>query len=192
MLLVIASNSDLTQLATLLIRYGFPLDAQDPGGFSATHYAALRANPGLLRALIEAGSNVSALSKSGETALVTGARTDRQSAASVEVAKLLLDSGVSIDHRAANGATALNAAVQAGNRELARFLLGRGARADIPNQTGWPAAAIAIMRNDSSMLQLLVEMGAGLDVKLNGRSLAEFARSNRRPDLARMLDRVQR
>lgn len=73
--------------------------------------------------------------------------------------RALLDAGVAIDSRTANGWTALHLAAWAGRREVVELLLARGAAATARTRAGQTAAALAARRGDDSLAKRLTVDG---------------------------------
>ncbi len=75
--------------------------------------------------------------------------------------RTLLNQGVNVNAKDANGESALNIAVRTGNTRIARELLKRGA--DVNGQGFETALHIAARQNHIPLLQLLISSGAELD-----------------------------
>jgi uncharacterized protein len=99
--------------------------ARSEDGFTPLHLAVFGRQKATVRALIEHGADVNALS-SGSIARVPPLGTSAF-VRSVSMARLLLDAGADVNGRGEGGFTALHAAAQNGDEELIRLLLERGA-----------------------------------------------------------------
>jgi ankyrin repeat protein len=77
----------------------------------------------------------------------------------VDLVRTLLDAGMAVDSRTANGWTALHLAAWAGRREIVELLLGRGAAPTARTRAGQTAAALAARRGDDSLVKRLTVDG---------------------------------
>ena len=96
-------------------------------GFTALHLAAFGAQEETARALIDAGADLEAVSRS-EFAQVTPLGT-ATFVGSVQLTRLLLDAGANVNAKNTSGGTALDAARANNDDEIARELEARGGRA---------------------------------------------------------------
>ena len=151
-------------------------------GQTALMWAVAQKRPGVVQALIEAGADIHARTKSwyelvnptgsedgsgvewveqgGFTALLFAAREgDLQSA------RLLLEKGANVNDSAANGASALVIAAHSNNPALAAFLLDKGAD---PNAAaaGYGALHLAILHADLTLVRQLLARGANPNLPL--------------------------
>jgi uncharacterized protein len=105
--------------------------------------------PDILRALIAAGADTRVVVQDGTTALMAAvgmAQNDARranEAAALEVIKLLVANGVSVDAVNRTGQTALHGAARAGLNTIVRFLAEHGAALDIKDRQGRTALDIA-------------------------------------------------
>ena len=77
------------QIATLLIRAGADVNATDDHGVTPLSLACLNANAAMVDGLLKAGARADSALASGETALMTAARTGQ-----MDAVKLLLGKAV--------------------------------------------------------------------------------------------------
>lgn len=114
-----------------LLRSGADIEARDPQGWTALHWAAQAARPMSVAALIEAGATIDPLDHRGRTPLML-ALLERPSPAGEETIERLLRARADADVRDDHGWTTLHyLAVRdpsSSQRSLAQQLLARGAR----------------------------------------------------------------
>jgi ankyrin repeat protein len=168
-------------------------DSREPELTEALVSAAGNGNEEAVERLINAGVDLNACNKSGDTALVVAARNGRAA-----VVRKLLASGAGVNVRDRSGGTALPAALEKGHTVLFRQLLKAGADGysrDVAFRTaivagdvdilrelvtsGVDAAApvegvishvgLAVMNNRPAALKALIEFGAGVNSTLKGR-----------------------
>jgi ankyrin repeat protein/Tfp pilus assembly protein PilF len=184
--LLMAANNANTDLALYLLRRGADPNARDDAGMSAVHFAALRGDVKLLRALADRKANFQQITESRHSALTIAVATKTRDNR-LKAAQIAIDAGAPVDFQSGNGLTALAIAANSLDSEMIRYLLSRGASADIPSGEGLTPPAWAILRNDRESLEIFIEKKAGLDAKVHGRSLIQIAEGNGRRDLADML-----
>jgi ankyrin repeat protein len=192
--LLMAAWNDNTDLALSLLNHGAYPDALDRVGVTPAYIVVKQGNLRVLRALAKKGANLKFVSStSKETLLIAVSNMSKKMPDRLKIAALLVDAGVPLDHQDSYKNTALGAAVFLGKSvELVRYLLSRGARADILMYQDLTPPALAIMQNDRKMLQAFIERKAGLDTKVQGHTLAEYARIQGHPELAELLVGVKR
>jgi ankyrin repeat protein len=103
-------------------------------GFTALHLAIFGGQEEAALLLLERGADPNALSKN-EAVRVPPLGT-AAFVRSVQLARLLLDSGADVNGRGEGGFTALHSAAQNGDEELARLLLERGADPSLATDDG--------------------------------------------------------
>lgn len=133
------------RMLRLLLDYGARTDARDASGKGAILYAAGRAYPRIVQALLEAGANADGVWGHDLTPLMwaAGHANDAPAADGVAVSGLLLDAGAAIDRRDDRGRTALMIAAERGHRQMVAFLLERGANPAARDKAGLSAADLA-------------------------------------------------
>ena len=120
---------------------------RNPVGESALMMAALKGNLAAAKVLVERGSP---LQHEGWAPLHYAA-----SAPDEQVLRLLLDRGVALDARAANGSTALMMAATYGSEASVKLLLERGADTRLRNGAGRSAADFARLAGRDALAALL-------------------------------------
>jgi len=175
------------EVVRILLTHGADPDDRDVEGTSCLELAAQMDRADLLQMLIEAGADVDAQNRSGETALFSCSRSPR-------CAEALARAGADLDLQSRGGATALLRAVEAGSVDTVRVLLSHGAALDIGYgkttilhvALGWP-----LPYSDEQMLSVaeaLLRAGADINaVDAQGRSPLHLAAENGKAAFCRWL-----
>ena len=110
-------------------------------------------------------------------------------AATVEVAKLLLDHGAQVDFQASRGGrTALMWASAQGRCEVFELLLERGAQVDLQDSDGRTAFMYEVANNKANTVRLLTQYLAPIDIKTKqGETVLDLARERGLTDIAELL-----
>ena len=82
-----------------------------------------------------------------------------------EVVQALIDKGVDVNAKTADGATALIMAAQEGHREVAQALIAQGADVNAKRTDGWTALMVAAEKGHPEIVQVLIAQGADVDAK---------------------------
>jgi ankyrin repeat protein len=193
-----AAHGQLALVAALLAR-GCNPNVRDASGRTPL-FAALECGPRapeVVRALVAHGADPEASDANGETPLGLAmehpelkhwldwghwprpARTLRAedlpaaaAAGAVVAVERLLELGMAVDTRDAQGASALLHACGAGQREVAQRLLDAGADISLTAQSGMTALAAAVAARRDALVALLLERQAPVDQRLPGESTA--------------------
>lgn len=194
-----AAHGQVALVAALLAR-GCDPNARDACGRTPL-FAALECGaraPEVVRALIAHGADPEASDANGETPLglamehpelmhwldwdphwprpLRRLRAEDLPAAAAAGALVaverLLELGMPVDTRDAQGATALLHACGAGQRDVAQRLLDAGADTSLTAQSGMTALAAAVAARREALVALLLERGAAVDLRLPGESTA--------------------
>jgi uncharacterized protein len=156
-----AQKKDLSALRTLVQRKA-DVNAAQPDGTTALHWAVMWNNDEAVSLLIRAGANVKAANRYGATPL-----SEAVTAGSVTMVDSLLKAGA--DAKAlttADGETVLMTAARAGNVDVVRLLLERGADVNAREQyKGQTALMWAAAERHSAVVTLLLEHGADWKVR---------------------------
>ena len=172
------------RMARALLAESAVVDARQPDGATALHWAAHWNDVGTARLLIAAGGDVDAANDLGVTPLALAALN-----ASAEMADTLLRAGADPNAVRPGGETVLMTAARTGNPALVRSLLAAGAavrgathfRAQTPLM--WAAS-----EGHAGVVQLLIEAGADVHARsVHGTTALLLAARNGDVDTARVL-----
>ena len=94
---------------------------------------------------------------------------------SIDVATLLIDSGVDINAKGTFNMTALHIAADSNSIDVASLLIDRGADIEAKDDEGWTALHIAADRNSLDFATLLINSGADIEVKNGAGETAFYA-----------------
>jgi ankyrin repeat protein len=133
--------------------------AVSPDGWTPLHLAAHFAMTGAVRALLNQGAQVNALSANAlrNTALHAAA-----AGRATEAGKLLVDRGANVNARQHSGWTALHAAAQTGDIEFARTLVEGGADVNARADNQQRPLDLALTKGRQAMVDFLESHGASL------------------------------
>ena len=145
---------DAHKLAKLLGR-GFSPNAKDENGWTDLHYAAVLNLPGLASALLEAGADPNAKSKSDDEAY-----SDRSKS-------ILSQFGIDAGNQVRVGAVPLRDAAWSNAHSAAAILLAYGAKVDVQTTWGDTPLHAAAYYNAPSVAELLIGQGASPRVRIN-------------------------
>ena len=183
-----ASERGAREAVRTLLHQGAEVNAPQPDGATALHWAAYWGDLDIAGDLLRAGADVSAINDYGLTSLVLAAEngsaemvtallqaganpngalpsgeTVLMTAAwtgSVAVVEALLKAGAEIDAvQASKGQTALMWAISERHADVARFLIERGANVQARTKTGFTALRFAAREGDIATARLLLASG---------------------------------
>jgi hypothetical protein len=138
-----------------LVEAGVDLDARDPMGYTALHWAGIRGHWRIFAELIAAGAPVDAIGGDGGTPLHWTCHHDRP-----EMVGLLLDAGADVHVRNRWGRTPLHVAARRNCMAVAETLLDVGADPNATTDEGWTPLHVAARSGNVSMMNLLETRGA--------------------------------
>jgi ankyrin repeat protein len=152
-----------TEAVRSLLQREIAVDAPQPDGTTALHWAARHNDLETARLLIRAGANVTAATRYGVTPLQLAARNGN-----AFLIAALLDAGADANAAIPGGETALMTAARAGSVEAVGLLLDRGAAVDTRETTrGQTALMWAVLENYPQVVRLLLDRGADINAQTN-------------------------
>ncbi len=156
----------------VLLYKGAQIDAQDPDGDTALHFAALIGNIKPMKVLIDAGADVNTSNHHGWTPLMNSA-----SMGNYECVRILLEKGADVDARSEEGNTSL-------------ILLAKSTKpSNIERLKGWKR--LLLPWDPLTTLQILLEKGADVNAKNDkGQTALSAAEENGVVEFTEMLKRA--
>jgi ankyrin repeat protein len=144
-----------------LLKQNADVNGAHGDGMTALHWAAVKSDFEMAKALLAAGASVKAVTRVGAiTPLFMAAQ-----AANAEMIRAMLAAGADARAAKANGTTALMIAAAAGSADGVKALIAAGADVNArENQNRQTAAMFAAAENRNSVLELLAQHGADLDL----------------------------
>jgi ankyrin repeat protein len=137
------------------------VDAAEPDGSTALHWATYKVDHDLVRALLNAGATADVTSRYGSTPLGEAVKLG-----DLELARMLLDAGADPDSPNGDNQTALMIAAQIGASNIAESLLERGADVNaIETFRGQTALMWAAAQSHANIVDLLLAHGADVSVR---------------------------
>ncbi len=166
--LLMGAGGNLAQVK-VLIAHGEKVDARNAeNGRTALIGASERGSVDVIRFLIQAGADVNAHDKRGDTSLMRAnwrGALDRDNA---DVIRLLIEHGARVDVQNENGTTALMCAAISNSRGMAKALIAAHADLDVHDKKGVTAIFIPIRESYLGMLEMLIEGGADVNASNDG------------------------
>lgn len=157
-----AERSDHARLEALLAA-GAEVNAAQPDGMTALHWAAYLDDAATARRLLRAGADVAAENRYGVTPLTPACINGNG-----EMVELLLDAGADADTVSSGGETVLMLAARTGKIAAVRALLARGADGNaVAGETGQTALMWAAAEGHAETVSALLDAGVALDVRLD-------------------------
>lgn len=148
-------SRDADAVRTLLAE-GVDVNAPQPDGATALHWAVYRDDLDTATMLIEAGANVNAANELGATALWLAA--DNGSAPMIE---RLLEAGADPDVALPEGETPIMTAARTGSPDAVRLLIAHGADLNVAEQSRAQTALMwAVAQGHHAIVEALLEHGA--------------------------------
>ena len=147
--------------ARALLQEGVPVDATQPDGTTALHWAARWNQPDIVTLLLQAGAGVDAANRYGVTPLSLACVNG-----GVSVVATLLAAGANPNTRTPAGETPLMTAARTGNADVVRLLLGSGA--DMHATETWrgqTALMWAAAEKHAAAAQALIDEGADIGAR---------------------------
>jgi len=151
-------------IARLLLQYGADPDALDSEGMRPAHLAVQRADPAMVRLLVEKGTNVDAYSTNGGwrgTLLHYLADLPLD----LEVVRLAMARSRHIDAPDSDGGTPLHWAARHADRHFAKLAIRAGADVNRRDDEGQTPLHWAAQPRREETMEILIEAGADLSVR---------------------------
>ena len=150
----------------LLLQQRVEVNAGEPDGATALHWAAHRGQPEIVELLLRAGARVSVANRYGVRPLSLAAANG-----GARAVKLLLKAGADPNTAMTGGESALMTAARAGSLEVVRVLVDYGANVDAREETrGQTALMWAAAEGHADVIRVLVQGGADLRAVSHGPS----------------------
>jgi ankyrin repeat protein len=135
------------------------INAAQPDGTTALHWAVRRDDVAAVAALIKAGADVKAANRYGVTPINLAATNGNAA-----IIRKLLDAGVDANNANPGGETALMTASRSGSAEAVKLLLDRGANANAKDAVHAQTALMwAVLENHPDVVKLLIAGGADVN-----------------------------
>ena len=142
-----------------LLKAHVDVNAAEPDGSTALHWAASNGDIETTRLLLQAGANAKAANRNGITPLWLAAMNR-----DADLARVLLDAGANPNGALPGGETILMTASRTGKSELVELLLDRGANVAAAGLSfGETALMLAAAENQGGVVRVLLKHGAEPD-----------------------------
>ena len=176
-----AKKADVATVRRLL-QGKIDVNAAEPDGTTALHWASYRDDLTSAQMLIRAGASVNAANDLGATPIWT-ASVNGSSA----MVQLLLESGANPNAALLLGETAVMAAARSGNAEVVEQLLARGANANARAARGQTALMWAAAQKHSAVVKALLVRGADVHARSDSWTQVEAVSPHGHPDYNRAI-----
>ena len=143
-----------------LLQNKIDVNAAEPDGTTALHWASYRDDLGNAQLLLRAGANPNAANDLGATPIWTASVNG-----SVAMVRLLLEAGANPNAALLLGETALMAAARSGNADIVEQLLARGANANAHAARGQTALMWAVAQRHPDVVKVLLAHGADVHAR---------------------------
>lgn len=159
--LVDAVEKQDKQTVAALLRQHIDVNARQPDGATALHWAVHWNDVALVDSLVRAGANMNAANDLGATPLYLACRQ-----ANGPLVEKLLEAGANPNAALPNGETAIMTAAASGSVQAVKALLDHGAQVDAKeNDRGQTALMWAASQQHSEVVRLLIEHHADVDAR---------------------------
>ena len=156
-----AELRDKTGIRTLL-GAGGDVNAAQPDGTTALHWAAYNDDAETAALLVRAGANVNAVNRYGVPPLAQACKNGNAA-----IVKLLLEAGADANATMKGGETVLMLAARSGNIDAVKALLARGADPKARERLGQTALMWAAAAGRADVAHALLEAGADMKVTVD-------------------------
>jgi ankyrin repeat protein len=148
------------QAVRRLLENKIDVNAAEPDGTTALHWASYRDDLGNAQLLLRAGANPNAANDLGATPIWTASVNG-----SVAMVRLLLEAGANPNAALLLGETALMAAARSGNADIVEQLLARGAKTNAHAARGQTALMWAVAQRHPDVVKVLLAHGADVHAR---------------------------
>jgi ankyrin repeat protein len=176
-----AKRTDREALRALL-KQGANVNAADPDGTTALHWASYRDDLEGANLLIRAGANVNASNDLGATPLWTASLNG-----SATMVGRLLEAGANPNAALLKGETPLMVAARGGKADVVDALLARGANVNLRAARGQTALMWAVAQKHPAVVKILLARGADIQVRTDAWSQMMAVPPHGRPEYNRMI-----
>jgi uncharacterized protein len=163
-----AEKSDRDALRELLTKHA-DVNAPQPDGMTALHWAAQRGDVEVAKLLIAAKADVSATNHYGVTPLSLACENG-----SAEIVELLLAHGTDAKTTLRGGETVLMTAARTGKPGPVKALLARGADVNAKERRGQTALMWAAAEGNTEVVEMLIKSGADIHASLPDSGFTPF------------------
>jgi len=157
-----AKNGDFQAVKNILKHDPSKLDAKNEDGYTALHWACMRAHWDVVKYLIEKGADLNVVGGDGGTQINWAVHHDN-----VDIIKILIDKGAKLNIRNQWGMTELHTAIWRGNIHVVGYLLDHGSDPTIKTNEGWTAMHYAYRSGHDKVIELLKIRGVSMTAKDN-------------------------
>jgi ankyrin repeat protein len=152
-----------------LLRTGADVNASQPDGTTALHWAAYHDDTETAALLIKAGAEVNVVNYYGISALAQACKNG-----SAAMVKLLLDAGADVNQTLKGGETVLMLAARSGDAEAVQMLLSRRANPNARERLGQTALMWAAAEGHTAAVRALIAAGADMNARTESGFTAFF------------------
>jgi hypothetical protein len=157
-----AKNGDFQSVRDILENDPPKIDAKDKEGYTALHWACMRAHWNIAKYLIEKGADLNVVGGDGGTQINWAVHHDN-----VDIIKTLIDKGAKLNIQNQWGMTELHTAIWRGNIHVVEYLLDQGSDPNIKTNEGWTAMHYAYRSGHDNVIALLKKRGVSMSEKDN-------------------------
>lgn len=180
-LITAARNAD-HQAVQRLVQAKTDVNAAEPDGTTALHWASYRDDAVSADLLIRSGANVNAANDLGATPLWTASLNG-----STTMVRRLLDAGANPNAALLLGETPLMVAARSGNASVVEQLLARGANVNARAARGQTALMWAVAQKHPAVVKVLIEHRADISARSDSWSQIEAVSPHGHPDYNRSI-----
>jgi len=155
-----AKNGDFQAVKNILENDPSKLDVKNEDGYTALHWACMRAHWDVVKYLIEKGADLNVVGGDGGTQINWAVHHDN-----VDIIKILIEKGAKLNIRNQWGMTELHTAIWRGNIHVVGYLLDHGSDPNIKTNEGWTSMHYAYRSGHDNVIALLKKRGVSMTEK---------------------------